>query len=103
MRCDVDGGDMLPGLSSACGGGVESRSDGVVQSGHHSVDHRVLNRDDEVGVLGGVVLFAWERMYAPFGAARRRTCEWECVAFSSLIEVRNVMVACRACVSASPR
>ncbi len=56
MGCDVDGGDLLPGLSSACGGGVEGRSDGVVLIGQHSVDHRVFNRDDEVGVLGRVVL-----------------------------------------------
>ena len=56
MGCDVDGGDLLPGLSSACGGGVEGRFDGVVMGGQHGIGRRVFKRDYEVGVLGGVVL-----------------------------------------------
>ena len=56
MGCDVDGGDLLSGLSSACDGGVEGCFDGVVLSGKHSIDRRVFNRDDEVGVLGRDVL-----------------------------------------------
>ena len=56
MGCDVDGGYMLPGLSSGCGGGVEGSFDGVGLGGQHSIGRRVVDRDDEVGVLGGVVL-----------------------------------------------
>ena len=33
VGCDVDGNEMLPGLSSARGGGVEACFDGVVLSG----------------------------------------------------------------------
>ena len=43
--CDVDGGDLLPGLSSACGVGVEGRFDEVVLGGHHSIGRRVFTRD----------------------------------------------------------
>ncbi len=56
MGCDSDGGDLLPGLSSACGGGVKGRFDGVVLGGQHSIDRRVFNRDNEVSVLGRVIL-----------------------------------------------
>ncbi len=55
MGCDVDGSDLLSGLSSACGGGVEGRFDGVAMGGQHSMRRRVCYRDDEVGVLGSVV------------------------------------------------
>ena len=33
VGCDVYGGDLLPGLSFACGDGVEACFDGVVLSG----------------------------------------------------------------------
>ena len=56
MGCDVDGGDLLPGLSSACGVGLEGRFDGVVLGGQHSIGHRVFNRDHEVGVLCRIIL-----------------------------------------------
>ena len=51
MGCDLDMGDLLPGLSSACGVGVEGCFDGVLLGGQHSIGHRVLYRDDEVGEL----------------------------------------------------
>ena len=54
--CDVDGGDLLPGLSSAGGVGVEGRFDGVILSYQHSIGHRVLDRDDKVSVLSRAVL-----------------------------------------------
>ena len=56
MGCDVDGGYLMSGLSSGYGGGVEGRFDGVSLGGQHRVGRRVFNRDDEIGVLGGVVL-----------------------------------------------
>jgi len=33
VGCDIDGGDLLPGLSFACGGGIEACFDGFVLSG----------------------------------------------------------------------
>jgi hypothetical protein len=56
MGCDVDGGDLLQSLSSACGDGVEASFDDVVLSGKHSTCRRASHRDDEVRVPGGVVL-----------------------------------------------
>ena len=56
MGCDVYGGDLLPGFSSACGVGVEGRFDGVVLGGLHSIGRRVFNRDDKDGVLGKFIL-----------------------------------------------
>ena len=56
MGCDVDVVDLLPDLSSDCGGVVEASFVSVVLSGKHSIGRRVLHRDDEVYVLGGVVL-----------------------------------------------
>ncbi len=56
VGCDVDGIDLLPGLSSACGVGVEGRFNGVVMGGQHIIGCRVFSRDDEVGVLGRVFL-----------------------------------------------
>ena len=53
---DVDGGDLLPGLSSACGVGVEGRFDGAVLCSQHSISRRVFNLDDKVGVLGRIIL-----------------------------------------------
>ncbi len=58
MDCDVDRGDLLPGLSSACGIGVEDHFDGVVLGGQHSIGRRVFDRDDENGVLGRIILLA---------------------------------------------
>ena len=56
MGCDVDGSDLLPGLSSACGVGAEGRFSGVVLCGQHNIGRRVPNRDDEVGVLSRIIL-----------------------------------------------
>ena len=56
VNCVVDGGDLLSGLSSACGVGVEGRFDGIGLGGPHSIDRRELNRDDEVSVLSRIVL-----------------------------------------------
>jgi hypothetical protein len=56
MVYDVDEGDLLPGLSSTYGGGVEACFDGVVLSGEHSIGRQVCHREDEVRVLEGAVL-----------------------------------------------
>jgi len=62
VGCNVDKGDLLPSLSSACCGGDEACFDVVVLSGYYSIGHRVLYRDYEVCELSRVVLLAWERM-----------------------------------------
>ena len=41
VGCDVDGGDLLPGVSFACGGGVEAWFNWVVLNDQHSVGRRV--------------------------------------------------------------
>ncbi len=56
MGCNVDKGDMLPGLPSASCGGGEACFDGVVLSGQHCIGHRVLYRDYDIGELCGAVL-----------------------------------------------
>ena len=56
MGCDVNGGDLLPSLSSACGVDIEGRFDRVVFSSQYSIGRRIFNRDDEVGVLDIIVL-----------------------------------------------
>jgi len=56
VGCDFDVGDLLPGLSSTRGKGVEACFDGVGLGGKHSVGRRILYGDDEVCVLGRCVL-----------------------------------------------
>jgi len=56
VGCSVDVGDVLSGLSSARGGGVEACFGWVGLSGQHSVGRQILYRDDEVCVPGGAVL-----------------------------------------------
>ena len=56
LGCDVDGGDLLPSLSSACGGGGEECFSEIILSGQHSIGRRIIYRDDEVRVLGRAVL-----------------------------------------------
>jgi len=56
MCYDVYVGDLLSYLSFARGIGVEACFDWVGLGGKHRVDHRILDGDDEVCVLGGGVL-----------------------------------------------
>ena len=56
MGRDIDGGYLPSGLSSGCCGCAESSFDGIGLGGQHNVCRRVIDRDDEVGELGGVVL-----------------------------------------------
>ncbi len=56
MGRDVDGGYLPSSLSSGCCGSGESSFDGICLGGQHSICRRIIDRDAEVGKLGGVVL-----------------------------------------------
>ena len=56
VGCEVDGGNLLYGMASSCGCGVEACFDGIILSGEHRIGCRFFSRDDEVCMMGGVVL-----------------------------------------------
>ncbi len=55
MGDDAYWGDLELGLACSCDGGIEACLDGVGEVGEHRVSRGVLERDDEVRVLDGVV------------------------------------------------